>query len=623
MQNKLLIPSLILCMVFILILILSSASVGESGGTEGTEVYASTIGGGGGDPWNSIGSFYMRENYTTVQEGFNITLCENVSYVNDTWTPTGHIFWEMQGIEWENTPRPIMNISLEDFETYKQSRFFLTLYIFGNYTNSSTGERFAFRPVTITPPSDPPVTVVWVAEEGNWSWINLSIENDVTFIVEEGNNITLCFNSSNSWDPDGENVTKWNWVKDVHGSFGCPWEVGENISLVFDVGYSYEIEIEAFDERGVISEIYEFVIRVKSPELRADLTIGEIDYENKNANKQNFEIGDHIILQPKINNWGNNDSEFPFTVLIEYSSDGGDSFIELSRMNITDEIVTGNFQLLTYNWNTNGFSRGQYIIRVTADIENTIVELFEDNNVNRTYIINLERAPPPCCQLLEIQSVLSEKTHIIPNEVTNLSITIRNTGAGDAYYVDIHYFINDLEQYLKTFALIKSESNKTVVFTFSPDTIGIFNISFTLHDDGSELASSETIKIIVTDKIVPIAFIESISPNPAKKDQLITFRGSGSGYDTIISYHWRSSKDGYLNSNASFSSSNLSVGTHLIHFMVLDNYGRWSDDVSAYLVIKNDKSDNEIVSNHNLALVVIGVIIVSFLVIEKRKRISG
>ena len=115
MQNKLLIPSLILCMVFILILILSSASVGESGGTEGTEVYASTIGGGGGDPWNSIGSFYMRENYTTVQEGFNITLCENVSYVNDTWTPTGHIFWEMQGIEWENTPRPIMNISLEDF----------------------------------------------------------------------------------------------------------------------------------------------------------------------------------------------------------------------------------------------------------------------------------------------------------------------------------------------------------------------------------------------------------------------------------------------------------------------------------------------------------------------------
>ncbi|MEZ5336262.1 MAG: right-handed parallel beta-helix repeat-containing protein [Methanolobus sp.] len=84
----------------------------------------------------------------------------------------------------------------------------------------------------------------------------------------------------------------------------------------------------------------------------------------------------------------------------------------------------------------------------------------------------------------------------------------------------------------------------------------------------------------------PTATIDSISPNPATVGEKVTFAGSGSDNDgTIASYLWE--EDGeVLSTSSSFSTSDLSVGTHTISFSVEDNYGESSEIVTGKVTIE-------------------------------------
>ncbi len=92
----------------------------------------------------------------------------------------------------------------------------------------------------------------------------------------------------------------------------------------------------------------------------------------------------------------------------------------------------------------------------------------------------------------------------------------------------------------------------------------------------------------------PQAAVNSITPNPAISGQAVTFAGSGTDSDgTVAGYNWRSSLDGQLSTQASFSKNNLSVGTHTIYFKVQDDDGVWSDETNRVLVI-NSVSTNKL-----------------------------
>jgi len=84
----------------------------------------------------------------------------------------------------------------------------------------------------------------------------------------------------------------------------------------------------------------------------------------------------------------------------------------------------------------------------------------------------------------------------------------------------------------------------------------------------------------------PLATIDSILPNPANQSQMVQLSGHGFDSDgTIVAYSWRSSIDGQLSNQASFSTSSLSAGTHTIHFKVKDNSGAWSTEDTETLII--------------------------------------
>ena len=86
----------------------------------------------------------------------------------------------------------------------------------------------------------------------------------------------------------------------------------------------------------------------------------------------------------------------------------------------------------------------------------------------------------------------------------------------------------------------------------------------------------------------PTAFIDSIGPNPAQLGEAVGFAGHGEDPDvgdSIIAYNWRSGIDGFLNAGASFTTSALSAGNHMIYFMVMDNDSLQSQEDSAALEV--------------------------------------
>lgn len=83
----------------------------------------------------------------------------------------------------------------------------------------------------------------------------------------------------------------------------------------------------------------------------------------------------------------------------------------------------------------------------------------------------------------------------------------------------------------------------------------------------------------------PVAYIDSITPNPVLQGQNISFNGHGttdSSYQ-IDEYSWRSDIDGVISNSQTFNQNNLSLGTRKIYFKVKDSHGQWSEEASTTL----------------------------------------
>jgi hypothetical protein len=94
----------------------------------------------------------------------------------------------------------------------------------------------------------------------------------------------------------------------------------------------------------------------------------------------------------------------------------------------------------------------------------------------------------------------------------------------------------------------------------------------------------------VSDNSAPAAFIDTISPNPASRGETVSFFGHGEDNDgTATACSWTSNLDGQLSSEASFSTSALSSGTHKISFRVQDDQGVWSASFIQALTVFNQQ----------------------------------
>ncbi|WP_167848837.1 PGF-pre-PGF domain-containing protein [Methanolobus halotolerans] len=106
-------------------------------------------------------------------------------------------------------------------------------------------------------------------------------------------------------------------------------------------------------------------------------------------------------------------------------------------------------------------------------------------------------------------------------------------------------------------------------------SVGNHTISYQVVDSEKQWSDPVYGSVVVLENIPPIATIDSITPNPAFKNQEIKFSGTGidpDGRDIKYNdYEWHSNIDNFLSNESSFSTSSLSVGTHTINFSVRDH----------------------------------------------------
>ena len=89
----------------------------------------------------------------------------------------------------------------------------------------------------------------------------------------------------------------------------------------------------------------------------------------------------------------------------------------------------------------------------------------------------------------------------------------------------------------------------------------------------------------------PAAYIDLISPTSTPWSSEVRFTGHGAPVSgAITAYRWRSTLDGDLSSQASFGSTALSPGNHIVLFSVQDNSGNWSRETQGTVNITTDAS---------------------------------
>ncbi len=126
-------------------------------------------------------------------------------------------------------------------------------------------------------------------------------------------------------------------------------------------------------------------------------------------------------------------------------------------------------------------------------------------------------------------------------------------------------------------------------FSTSSLSLGIHTISFSVKDDNGAWSDPDTTTLTINaipENYAPIAYIDTVIPNPAIEGEIVTFVGHGDDSDgSIVTYHWESDIDGFLSSDRSFTSPSLSVGEHIITFKVKDDKDMWSEPVSTTLIV--------------------------------------
>ncbi len=123
-------------------------------------------------------------------------------------------------------------------------------------------------------------------------------------------------------------------------------------------------------------------------------------------------------------------------------------------------------------------------------------------------------------------------------------------------------------------------------FDHSDLSVGEHTIYFKVENSSGTWSDEVNATLIIHEK--PIASIYTISPDPALDTDNAHFEGHGTDDGSIKRYAWRSSIDGefYNGTEGSMYYDGLSNGTHTIYFMVKDDNGVWSNEVSTTLMIK-------------------------------------
>jgi len=110
-------------------------------------------------------------------------------------------------------------------------------------------------------------------------------------------------------------------------------------------------------------------------------------------------------------------------------------------------------------------------------------------------------------------------------------------------------------------------------FSFSTLSEGLHTITFSAQNGAGDWSKEASAQLQVDPpNQLPLSTIDNVSPNPATLGQSITFEGTSSDPDgEVVAHLWLSSLDGTIAQTEDFSTSSLTLGTHVITYTVEDD----------------------------------------------------
>jgi hypothetical protein len=185
---------------------------------------------------------------------------------------------------------------------------------------------------------------------------------------------------------------------------------------------------------------------------------------------------------------------------------------------------------------------------------------------------------------------INQIPHAIIESITPNPVIIEDfvtfTGSGtDDGSIKGYYWESDIDGFLS--------SSRT--FSSPTLSVGEHTISLKVKDNRgvwSDIVTDILIVMEAPDNVIPIAFIDSVSPSTLREGEGVTFIGHGFDEDgQVKEYLWESDIDGSLSIERSFTESDLSVGTHVITFKVQDDRDEWSEPAQTIIIVQEEKDE--------------------------------
>jgi hypothetical protein len=357
------------------------------------------------------------------------------------------------------------------------------------------------------------------------------IANNMSISPTDTNNEKTISFSGSGYDPDGGSITGYNWRSSIDSYLSNQSSFSRKLS----VG-NHTIYYKVKDDEGVWSD--------------------EISKPVKVTQKKTKPVANNMSISHTDTN---NETSISFSGS-GYDPDGG---------SITD-----------YNWRSSidSYLNDQASFSKKLSVGNhTIYYKVKDDEgvwsdeISKSVKIT-QKTSRPVVDMMNI-------SHTSTDNETSISFS----GAGsdpDGGEIQSYNWRSSIDSFLS------SEDSFSSILS-----VGTHTIYFKVQDDENAWSEEESQQVTVSKRTSkPTARIETITPNPATTNDMITFNGTGIDSDgNILNYSWESSIDGALDGtskNLNSFSQQMSAGEHQICFKVKDNDDLWSDEVCQTLLIQ-------------------------------------
>ncbi len=326
---------------------------------------------------------------------------------------------------------------------------------------------------------------------------------------------------SNFSDADGY-IVQHNWESDIdgflsnHGNFSV-----DDLSAGL-----HNIKFRAKDDDGVWSAYETFIMNIDVPFIVSDWDAGAPD---------RYSLTSNFMLYQNLS----------------YVANGG--CYELAKASLGEWSLVN----LADGWVMDGYGYGNSVYNSSLDVSG--------DTLYKSVLVECNMDP--------------DNVWYLP-VVNSLTITPNLTYLGERVYFSADY--NDPDGDVVEFEWSSDiDGFLSDTAEFSTDTLsaGTHTIELRVKDDdgGWSDSAEEILEIMEPPNDAPIVNSILIDPNPAEYIDMIHFSADYSDSDgEVVDFEWSSDIDGIISLESSFTSDQLTSGTHIISLKVWDNDGDWS-----------------------------------------------